>query len=137
MLAALYRSPLLSPKGCSKKLDKIIIKEYVTVGIPSMLTRVTQSSGRVIFTAIVAKLGTLMYSAHTISFTAESAFYIPCVGMMSVVSAMAGNIKGEGDRKKLDRLTKMFCVLGAGVMLIMSVLMFILNPQSSLQKTIG
>ncbi|MCR4888463.1 MAG: MATE family efflux transporter [Ruminococcus sp.] len=125
MLAALYRSPLLSPKGCSKKLDKTIIKEYVSVGIPSMLTRFTNSSGRIIFTAIVAQLGTLMYSAHTISFTAESAFYIPCVGMMSVVSTMAGNIKGEGNREKLDRLTKMFCIIASSVMLIMSVLMFI------------
>ena len=78
-----------------------------------------------IFTGIVAHLGTIVYSSHTISFTAESAFYIPCVGMMSAVSAMAGTIKGEGDLKKLNRLTKIFCIFAASVMLVMSIFMFI------------
>ena len=125
MLAGFWANSMLSPKGEKYILDRQIINEYINVGIPSMLTRLTSSGGRVIFTGIIAHLGTVMYSAHTISFTAESAFYIPCVGMMSAVSAMAGTIKGEGDLKKLNRLTKTFCLLAAGVMLIMSVLMFI------------
>ncbi len=125
MLIVFYRNPVLSPKGKKFILDREIIGEYIKVGVPSMLTRLTNSGGRVIFTGIVARLGTLIYSAHTISFTAESAFYIPCAGMMSVISAMAGNIKGEGDKDKLNRLTKMFCALSASVMLLMSALMFI------------
>ena len=125
MFIGFWRNNTVSPRGEKSVLDREIIREYINVGIPSMLTRLTSSGGRVIFTGIVARLGTLMYSAHTISFTAESAFYIPCVGMMSAVSAMAGTIKGEGDLQKLNRLTKTFCVLAAGVMLAMSVMMFI------------
>lgn len=124
MFIVFRRNRVLSPKGVKRRFDREIIEEYVSVGVPSMLTRLTNSGGRVIFTAIVAHLGTLVYSAHTISFTAESAFYIPCIGMMSAAAAMAGNIKGEGDREKLNRLTKMFCLLAAGVMLFMSVFMF-------------
>lgn len=94
-----------------------------------MLTRLTNNTGRVVFTGIVAHLGTVMYSAHTISFTAESAFNIPSIGMMSAVAAMAGTVKGEGDIKKLNRLTKTLCILGAGVMAVMSCLMFALSDR--------
>ena len=127
MFIVFFSDPVLSPKSEKKHIDRSVIREFTKVGIPSMLTRLTNSGGRVIFTAIVAHLGTLVYSAHTISFTAESAFYIPCVGMMSVAAAMAGRIKGEGDIDKLNRLTKTFCLFAFGVMLIMAVLMFILS----------
>lgn len=125
MIAGFRKNSIVSPSGERYIPDREIISEFIRVGIPSMLTRLTSSGGRVIFTGIVAHLGTIVYSSHTISFTAESAFYIPCVGMMSAVSAMAGTIKGECDLKKLNRLTKIFCIFAASVMLVMSIFMFI------------
>ncbi|MBR2282903.1 MAG: MATE family efflux transporter [Ruminococcus sp.] len=129
MLVGFMRNGSISPKGEKRLLDRDIIREFVRVGIPSMLTRLTNNTGRVVFTGIVAHLGTVMYSAHTISFTAESAFNIPSIGMMSAVAAMAGTVKGEGDIKKLNRLTKTLCILGAGVMAVMSCLMFALSDR--------
>lgn len=129
MFVGFMRNEAISPKDEKRLIDKAVIREFVRVGVPSMLTRLTNNTGRVVFTGIVAHLGTIMYSAHTISFTAESAFNIPSLGMMSAVAAMAGTVKGEGDIKKLNRLTQTLCILGAGVMLIMSCLMFLLSDR--------
>lgn len=127
MTAAVIMDPVLSPRNEVRKLNREILGKYIRVGIPSMLTSYTTHFGRVIFTAIVAQLGTVLYSAHTIAFTAEGAFYIPCVGMMSAVSVMAGKIKGEENLRKLNEMTRMFCLIGAGVMTLVSVLMFVFS----------
>ena len=97
---------------------KEIIGKYILVGIPAFLTSVVTSLGRVIFTAMVVPLGTEIYAAHSIAFTAESAFYIPAVGMASAVASLSGNVRGEGNLKKLNRQTNMVCVIIVFIMMI-------------------
>lgn len=127
MIVGVYRNRTVSPHGAGRKIEPAIIRECIVVGIPVMLTRLTSSGGRVLFTGLVARLGTIVYSAHTLAFTAESAFYIPCVGMMSAIATIAGNIKGEGDMKKLNSMTKIACLLSSGLMLIMAVGLYVLS----------
>ena len=95
-----------------------IVSKYVLVGVPAFLTSVVTSLGRVIFTAMIVPLGTVVYAAHSIAFTAESAFYIPAVGMASAVASLSGNVRGEGDLKKLNKQTNMVCVIIVLIMLV-------------------
>jgi Na+-driven multidrug efflux pump len=51
--------------------------------------------------------------------------YIPCVGMMSAIATLSGNAKGENDLKKLNQLTRLSSAMASGVMLIMSIFLYI------------
>ncbi len=97
---------------------KDIVRKYVFVGLPAFLTSVVTSFGRVIFTAMIVPLGTAIYAAHSIAFTAESAFFIPAVGMASAVASLSGNVRGEGDIKKLNKQTHLVCGIIVIIMLM-------------------
>ncbi len=125
MIIGVYSNVIVSPKGVKPSLDVNIVKQFVKVGIPVLLTRLTSSSGRVIFTGLVTRLGLVPYTAHTLAFTAESMVYIPCVGMMSAIATLSGNAKGENDLKKLNQLTRLSSAMASGVMLIMSIFLYI------------
>ncbi|WP_022779392.1 MATE family efflux transporter [Butyrivibrio sp. AE3009] len=119
------RGSLVDIRDFKKTVDTDIINKYVTVGIPAFLTSVVTSFGRVIFTSMIVPLGTVVYAAHSIAFTAESAFYIPAVGMASAVAALSGNVRGEGDIKKLNRQTNLVCVMIVCIMLVATGIMML------------
>ncbi len=117
--------PDTSAQGAMGKMDPDIIRKYISVGIPAFLTSVVTSFGRVIFTAMIVPLGTVVYAAHSIAFTAESAFFIPAVGMAGAVASLSGNVRGEGDLKKLNRQTNLVCGLIVAIMLVAMGIMLI------------
>jgi Na+-driven multidrug efflux pump len=112
-------------KKLKKRTDKDMMRTYIVVGMPAFFTSVITSLGRVLFTAMIIPLGTSVYAAHSISFTAESAFYIPAVGMASAVAVLSGNVKGEGDQKKLNHQTNLVCVLIIVIMLMATTIMLL------------
>lgn len=114
-----------SVRKISHRLDTSIIGKYIAVGIPAFLTAIMTSGGRVIFTGMVARLGTVVYAAHTMAFTAESVFYIPVVGMSGAVAALSGNVRGENNLKKLNRQTGLICLILTIVMTFGALLMFV------------
>jgi len=125
MLAAAWKNPILRPHRGDWRLDHMVFGQCVSIGIPAMLQRSTSCIGRVLFAALVTQLGTVLYASHTLAMTAESAFYIPCVGMSSAVAVLAGNVHGEGNLKKLDQVSFWTSAIAAAVMGLMSILMFL------------
>lgn len=123
MIIGVYRNPFVSPTGETFTLDNVIIKKCMMIAMPVLLCRVTTSLGRVLFTSFVTGLGTITFAAHTIAFTAESAFYMTVVGAQVAVTTLAGNCKGEGNQQKLNQLTIYACALVAGLMFAIGILM--------------
>lgn len=126
MIAGVYRNPLVSPAGEKWAADREILRKFVKTAFPAFLCRVTTSSGRVLFSAFVAGLGTTAFAAHTIAFTAESACYMAAVGAQTAVTTLAGYYKGEGSGRRLNQLTLQaggfIAVFMAGVCVLMIVL---------------
>jgi putative MATE family efflux protein len=125
MIVSVLRNPTVSPLKERFRIDRGIVKRCLRIAAPVFLCRVTVSLGRVVFTALVAGLGTLAFAAHSIAFTAESIFYMAVVGGQVAVTTMAGNIKGEGNLKKLNELTKLSAALIAGVMTVAGIFMIV------------
>lgn len=125
MLYAVLKRDRFNFRGSPASLDRNIIRAFVAVGIPSFLSSVLMCGGRVIFTALIARLGTIQYASHTLAFTSESLFYIPCIGLGTAITTLAGNARGEGSREKLNQLAKYSCVLVFLVMSLMSLIMYI------------
>ena len=126
--AALWRHPLLSPKGQSLRPDKAILMPCLKVAFPNALQRFGTSLGYVVFAAMVNSLGEAATAAHTIANTVESAFYIPGYGMQSAAATLAGNAVGAKDKKALKQLSKTLVVIEVLLMIISGGLLFALAP---------
>ena len=122
---ALWRHPMISPKGCSLKPDVEILKPCLKVAMPNMLQRFGTSLGYVAFAAMINSLGEVATAAHTIANTVESAFYIPGFGMQTAAATLAGNAYGAKDKQRMKDLTAMFIPIEIGLMILSGGLLFI------------
>lgn len=125
---ALWRHPLLSPKGQSLRPDKAILKPCLAVAVPNMAQRFGTSLGYVAFASMINSLGEVATAAHTIANTVESAFYIPGYGMQTAAATLAGNACGAGDRQRMKELARMFIPIEVILMILSGGALFLLSP---------
>ena len=125
---ALWRHPVISPKGQKLRPDWEILKPCLKVALPSTLQRFGTSFGYVAFAAMINALGTVPLAAHSIANTVESAFYIPGYGMMTAAATLTGNALGARDKGRMRDLTQMLLILEIGMMVISGTLLFIFAP---------
>ena len=123
----LWRHPLISPRGQRFRLDGDILRPTFRVAIPNMFQRFGTSLGYVAFAAMINGLGEVATAAHTVANTVESAFYIPGYGMQTAAATLAGNAYGAGDRRRMERLARMFIPIEVGLMILSGGLLFVLS----------
>ncbi len=121
---AVWKHPVLSPRGESFKPDKTILKPCMRVALPNMFQRFGTSLGYVAFASMINSIGEVATAAHTIANTVESAFYIPGYGMQTAAATLAGNAYGAKDEKRMKSLAKMFIPIEIGLMVISGGLLF-------------
>ena len=124
MTFALYKSPIVSPKGIELRPDKEILKPCLLVALPAALQMFATSLGYVAFSAIINTIGTTATAAHGIANTAESAFYIPGYGMQAAASTLIGNAYGERNIDKMRAISRMLLIIETIVMFISGALLF-------------
>lgn len=125
---ALWKHPLVSPKGTSLKPDMSILKPCLKIAVPNMLQRFGTSLGYVAFASMINSVGEIATAAHTIANTVESAFYIPGYGMQTAAATLTGNAYGAKDKKKMKSLSHMFIPIEVSLMMFSGGLLFIYAP---------
>lgn len=125
---ALWKHPMISPKGKSLKPDNSVLKPCLKVALPNALQRFGTSLGYVAFAAMINSLGEVSTAAHTIANTVESAFYIPGYGMQTAAATLAGNAFGARDEKKIMDLGRMILLIEVGLMILSGGALFIFAP---------
>ena len=125
---ALWRHPVISPKGQSLKPDWEVLKPCLKVALPNGLQRFGTSLGYVAFASMINSLGDVATAAHTIANTVESAFYIPGYGMQTAAATLAGNALGAGDNKRVKDLAKMIIAIEVSLMILSGSLLFAFAP---------
>ncbi|MBO4837522.1 MAG: MATE family efflux transporter [Clostridia bacterium] len=125
---ALWRHPVISPRGQRLRPDWEILGPCLRVALPAALQRFGTSFGYVAFAAMINALGTVPLAAHSIANTVESAFYIPGYGMQTAAATLTGNALGAGDRKRLRDLAGMLLTLEAAMMVLSGTLLFLFAP---------
>ena len=125
---ALWKHPLVSPRGMSLKPDKSILIPCMKTAVPNMFQRFGTSLGYVAFASMINSLGDVATAAHTIANTVESAFYIPGFGMQTAAATLAGNAYGAGDNQRMKSLVSMFIPIEVGLMVISGTLLFFTAP---------
>ena len=125
---ALWRHPVISPRGRSIRPDRQILLPCLKVALPNALQRFGTSLGYVAFASMINSVGEIATAAHTIANTVESAFYIPGYGMQSAAATLAGNAWGAGDRERIRRLGRTVMTLEVVLMLLSGGLLFLFAP---------
>ena len=126
--AALWKHPVVSPRGQSFRPDGEILKPCLRVAIPNALQRFGTSLGYVAFAAMINSLGEVATAAHTIANTVESAFYIPGYGMQTAAATLAGNALGAKDAKRARELGSMIIFIEVCLMVLSGGLLFLFAP---------
>ncbi len=125
---ALWKHPMVSPRGCNLRPDMTILKPCIKIAIPNMFQRFGTSLGFVAFASMINSIGEVATAAHTIANTVESAFYIPGFGMQTAASTLAGNAYGARDNDRLKRLASMFIPVEIILMIVSGGALFIAAP---------
>lgn len=125
---AIYRHPILSPKGRSLMPDTEILRPCLKVAFPNMLQRFATSFGYVAFASMINSIGGVATAAHTFANTVESAFYIPGYGMQTAAATLSGNAYGAKDNKKMKELTSVILKIEVLLMIISGALLFLFAP---------
>ena len=129
MTVALWRHPLISPRGQRLKPDWTIMKPCLKVAMPAALQRFGTSFGYVAFASLINSLGTVSTAAHAIANTAESAFYIPAFGVQTAAATLVGNASGMRDRAYMRSITRTLLILEPTLMAISGTVLYILAPR--------
>ena len=125
MAIVTFRDPQLQLAHQKIRFDKEVMGQCVRIGTPVCAERVTACLGQVVFTALIAKLGTIAIAAHSIAITAEQAFYIPGYGMQAAAATLAGHSAGAGDERKLRQYSATITAIAVLLMGMLSILLFI------------
>jgi len=126
--AALWKHPVISPRGQSLKPDLQVLRPCLKVAIPNMFQRFGTSLGYVAFAAMINSTGEISTAAHTIANTVESAFYIPGYGMQTAAATLAGNALGANDKQRMKDLARMLMLIEVCLMIISGGLLFAFAP---------
>lgn len=125
---ALWKHPMVSPKGMRLKPDRDILRSCFKTVLPNMLQRMGTSLGFVVFASMINALGEMSTAAHTIANTVESAFYIPGYGMQTAAATLSGNAYGAGDRERMKSLASMFMPIEIVLMVLSGTALFFSAP---------
>jgi putative MATE family efflux protein len=123
---AVFRHPVISPRGQGLRPDKEILRPCLKVAMPNMAQRFATSLGYVVFASMINSLGDISTAAHGFANTVESAFYIPGFGMQAAAATLAGNCVGAKDKGKLKDLGRLMLVCEVLLMILSGGLLFLL-----------
>lgn len=126
---ALWRHPVITPRGNSFRPDFEILKPCLKVALPNALQRFGTSLGYVAFASMINSIGDVATAAHTIANTVESAFYIPGYGMQTAAATLAGNALGARDNHRAGKLAQMIIFVETVLMILSGGLLFVFAPQ--------
>lgn len=129
MTVALWKHPVISPRGYSIRPDFEILQPCLKVALPNALQRFGTSLGYVAFASMINSVGEVATAAHTIANTVESAFYVPGYGMQTAAATLAGNALGARDNQRAGKLAQMILFVETVLMIVSGGLLFVFAPQ--------
>ncbi|KXG74488.1 Multidrug resistance protein MdtK [Fervidicola ferrireducens] len=104
--------------------DWLLFSKMMKIGIPAALERILISTGQIVYTRLVANLGTEAYAAHSLSLNVESFSYMPGIGFATAATAMVGQYLGAGDIKGAQRSAAISLLMAMAIMGTMGLLFF-------------
>ena len=130
LLLVLYRkkNPLHINLRDSYRPDLYLIRQALSLGIPSFFERSIISLGQICSTAMITGLGTAAMAAHQLANTGESLCYMPIFGFGIAATTLVAQNLGAGDKERAFQQGAWCNWMAVGVMCCTSTIMFIFAP---------
>ena len=110
----------------SFKPNRAVIQRVVKLSVPAMLERICMSLASIVIAKIVATLGTTAVAANSVYSTCESISFMPAFAFSTAVTTLVGQALGAKKPDLAQRYTHKTLLLGAGVMTVAGILLFVL-----------
>lgn len=120
------RTPLRVPWRMFFAWDWRVIRRVLQLAIPTAIEGSIAQSGFILFTRMVASLGTATLAAHQIALRVESLSYMPAWGLAAAATTIVGQALGAGRMERAEesiRRTILFS-LGFNALLGLSFILF-------------
>lgn len=111
------------------KIDFEIIKDILTIGIPAAVEQFARQSSQIIYTAMVAGLGTATIAANAVTMNVSSLAFMPGFGFGMAATTLVGQSLGAKRKDLAENYSKQSAYLTFALMTAASFLMYIfVNP---------
>jgi len=107
------------------KLDFEIIKDILIIGIPAAVEQFARQSSQIIYTAMVAGLGTATIAANAVTMNVSSLSFMPGFGFGMAATTLVGQSLGAKKKDLAENYAKQSSYLTLILMIAASVLMYI------------
>lgn len=130
---------LISNRGAVKinikeklRLDIPIIKRIFNIGIPAAVEQFSMRFGQLMFSRIIASLGTVTFASHRITIIAESISFMPGFGFALAATTLVGQYLGA-ERPDLAEKSGFTAVKMAAIVMSVFGVVFFVWPDLFLQ----
>ncbi len=113
----------------SLKFDFKIIKRIFNIGVPAAIEQGSLRIGQLLYTVIIASLGTVSYAAHQVALNAESISFNPGFGFALAATTLVGQNLGAGNLGLAEKSGHRASQMAMIFMSIMGVIFFIFSKQ--------
>ncbi|HRJ42487.1 MAG TPA: MATE family efflux transporter, partial [Caldilineaceae bacterium] len=113
------RTPLLIPWRAFLRWDGRVVRRVLQLAIPTAIEGSIAQSGFILFTRMVASLGTATLAAHQIALRVESLSYMPAWGLAAAATTIVGQALGAGRMERAEetiRRTILFSLIFNGLL---------------------
>jgi putative MATE family efflux protein len=106
------------------QFDSAVVGGFVRYALPVLLNEMLWTSGNAAMTAVIGHMGREFVAANSISSVLFQLAGTAIFGMSSAAATIIGNTIGEGDYEKAAHRGNAFVLLGAGIGLVMGLVLF-------------
>ena len=106
------------------KFDKDIIYNLIKIGLPASGEQLAMRAGMLVFTKIIASLGTVAYATHQICISILNLSFTPGQAFGISAATLTGRSLGEEEPDKAEAYIKMCGKIGALIAAIMGLIFF-------------
>lgn len=111
------------------KVNKDVMYNLTKIGVPASLEQIAMRAGILLFTKIIASLGTVAYATHQIAVNILSLSFTPGQSFGIAASTLSGRSLGEENSDLAEKYIKQCSRIGALISFIMAVGFFFLGGQ--------
>ncbi len=102
--------------------DLSVIRNLITLGVPTMLEQSTSALAQIALTAIVVTFNPAVVSAYGLGNRIASLIFLPAMGLGRAIDTMVGQNLGANRPDRAGRAVLFAAVTGAGILLIAAVI---------------
>ena len=112
-----------------------VIYNLVKIGIPASMEQIAFRAGILIFTRLVASLGTVAYATHQICINVLNLSFTPGQAFGTAASTLTGKSLGAQEPELAERYIKESRMIGSVISAIMGLMFFFLGPYVAMLYT--